>query len=106
MKTFDIYGFSCGQELDVARRAVEAALGIALELHESSWRCGDYYRFGDAGSEHFILQRNYDEFGGEWTVESLKEYALLLYVNESQRAEALEGLLVPKGFVLVKREKL
>lgn len=86
MKTYLLFGIR-GDDLQAARSRVEHALGFKLDLHESGYRCGEYYRLGDVGGEHFILQKNYDEVEGEWTEPTCKEYGILLYANESERAE-------------------
>lgn len=86
--------------------ASEKALKISFSTHESSYHSGDYYRSGNAGSENFILQRNYDDFEKEWAESRFKEHAVLLYVNESQRAKIVETALTTAGFELLRRENL
>lgn len=60
MKTYLLFGIE-GDDLHGARSRLERALGVTMDLHEGGYRCGEYYRLGDVGSEHFILQRNFDE---------------------------------------------
>lgn len=105
MKVFDLYGHKDGADLESVRHLAERALGVVFAAHESSY-VGDYYRHGLSGAENFVLQRNFNKIEQEWTEKSFKEYPVLLYVNESQRAEGLEESLTPEGFVLVRREKL
>src|SRR4051812_25426941 len=100
MKSFDLYGCSHHNDLLAARRALEQALALSFVAHESSYHGGDYYRCGAVGSEHFILKRNHDERENEWAESQLQEYALLLYVNETLRAEDLQMVLLPAGFTL------
>lgn len=102
---YDLYGVVCG-DLAEARSQVEAALGVSLAAHESSYRCGDYYRYNDAGQEHFILQRNYDSFDDEWTVPEREDMPVLLYVNETSRADELRQRLERVGGVLLQRQEL
>lgn len=85
MKTYLLLGIE-GDDLGKARSQIERSLGIKMELHESGYRCGEYYRLGDVGHEHFILQRNFDEVEGEWTEPGCKECGLLFYANETDRA--------------------
>jgi hypothetical protein len=106
MKSFDLYGQRCGVDLESAHRSAEKALDFRFIAHESSYHGGDYYRFGDVGTEHFVLKRNYDGFEKEWAESRFKEHSILLYVNESQRAAALERLLTSEGFELLRRENL
>ena len=105
MKTYDLYGYSYDSDLDVARQAVESLLNIQMNKHESLYHCGDYYRLGKDGAENFILQLNHDDFEDEWTEEEHKDYPLVLYVNETSRAEDIERKLTEK-FKLLRREEL
>ncbi|WP_394847656.1 hypothetical protein LZC95_09355 [Pendulispora brunnea] len=99
MTTYDVYGVKLST-LEAAREAIELALGIKFVAHESMFLGGDYYRLGDVGEECFILQQNYNEFEGEWTDSAYKEYAYLLYVNETERAHELEKLLMSVACLL------
>ena len=42
----------------------------------------------------------------EWAESLFKDHSMVLYVNETQRPEELEKLLVPQGFTLLRRENL
>ena len=88
MNTYDLYGYDYDNNIESARQAVEGALSIILNAHESSY-LGDYYRLGSTGAENFILQHNYDEFEKEWMEENFHNYPLLLYVNGTSRAKEL-----------------
>lgn len=85
MKTYLLFGIE-GDDLHGALGVVESALGIKMELHESGYRCGEYYRLGDVGDEHFILQKNFDDVEDEWTEPACRECGLLFYANETDRA--------------------
>jgi hypothetical protein len=104
MATFDLYGLQ-SSSLEAACDTIEAVLGIKLVAHESGYHGGAYYRLGQAGSEHFILQCNYDSFDDEWAEPESREQAYLLYVNETGRAQDLERRLVGAGRLL-RREEL
>jgi hypothetical protein len=52
MKTYDLYG--CDSDIETARDAIEKLLVIKMEKHESSYHCGEYYRLGMDGMEHFM----------------------------------------------------
>jgi hypothetical protein len=86
MSTYLLFGIE-GGDLHRARDRLERALGIKMDLHESGYRCGEYYRLGDVGDEHFILQRNFDDLEHEWTEPACREYGLLFYANETDRAD-------------------
>lgn len=88
MTTYLLFGIE-GDSLNDARAQVEAALEIKMELHESGYRGGEYYRLHDVGREHFILQRNYDDLEGEWTDPSCKDCGILLYANEVERYDTV-----------------
>lgn len=88
MKTYLLFGIE-GDELHAARVRLERALGIKMDLHESGYRCGEYYRLGDVGGEHFILQKNFDDVEEEWTEPACRECGLIFYANETDRAEFL-----------------
>lgn len=103
MKTYLLFGIE-STELDATRERLEQALGRKMSLHESDYACSDYYRHGDIGSEHFILQRNYNEFEGEWTEPSCRECGLLFYANESGRAESICSALAGIGRLIVRHE--
>jgi hypothetical protein len=92
VKTYDLYGVAV-DGLESAKDLVNRALGIQLVAHESGYHCGEYYRLGGDGDEHFILQRNFDEFEGEWTEVEHQRFGILLYVNETNRSATLEGRL-------------
>lgn len=57
-----------------------------MNLHESLY-LGEYYRAGRDGGENFVLRSNFVEVEEEWTEPSCKEHGLLLYANETDRAE-------------------
>jgi len=85
MTTYLLFGIE-GDDLEAARARIEHALRIKMDLHESGYRCGEYYRLGDVGREHFILQKNFDEIEEDWTEPGCKNYGLLFYANETSRA--------------------
>ena len=105
-KVYELYGTAIAS-LERARSVVEEAVQIRLEPHESGYRCGNYYRFGDVGDEHFILQLNFDEIDGEWTEPEHTEYPLILYVNESERSDQIAEQLGNQSlFKLLRRQEL
>lgn len=75
-----------------------------MNLHESGHRCGEYYRVGDVGSEHFILQKNFDDVDEEWTEPTYRECGLLLYANETNRAEFLCSALAGVARLVSRQE--
>ena len=91
-KVYDVYGFGL-MDLDSAMLLARKALGLEFVLHESDYR-GVYYRHGTAGPENFIIQKNYDSFEDEWTDEKHQEHIVLLYVNETPRADELRSMLL------------
>ena len=106
-KTYDIYGLPF-DDLEKAREFVEEAVDIKMTGHESSYRCGDYYRFESNTEETFILQKNYDLQFDEWTFEEHQNAAIILYVDETTRYEEIEQALISKidGIFLIGRKKV
>ena len=94
METYDIYGFGT-DDMDAVRCAIEEALGIHFEEHESSY-LGIYFLFGDPGEEQLRLQRNIDPFDGEAAEQNFPETPLLLYVDHTQRCEEIESTFAAK----------
>lgn len=95
MNTYLLFGLKATTST-VHALDLSTPLAINMDLHESGYRCGEYYRLGDVGDEHFILQRNFDDVEGEWTEPARQEGGLLFYANETDRAEficsALAGI--------------
>lgn len=106
LMSYDLYGVKC-ESLEIARSLIEKLLNIVMIAHESGFHCGEYYRRYDVGQEHFILQKNYDDFEGEWTEDSFTEYPFLFYVNETDRSEDLKSaLLREKRIAFLKHQVL
>ena len=78
-----------------------------MVAHESGYHCGDYFRLGDTGAEHFILQQNYDSFENEWTEPEHQRIKFLLYVNETLRSEAIAAAFASEaGIELIRHQEL
>jgi hypothetical protein len=78
-----LYGFENGS-LDVLAHEVERCFGVHLQLHDSLWRGGDYYRY-DSTSEILILQVNSDgAASNEPAEEAFPGYRFLLYVETTR----------------------
>jgi hypothetical protein len=103
MNSYLLFGIE-GEDLHGARSRLERALGISMELHESDYRCGNYY-LSHIGSEHFILQKNFDEVDGEWTEPGCTECGLLFYASRTDRA-ALICAALEADAKLISREEL
>lgn len=102
-KTYILFGFP-GEDIHEACRAVETALNVRMTLHESGYRCGEYFRLGDVGTEHFILQKNFDDLEGEWTEPAFQDYGLLFYVNETERGPEIRAALGAVARLLTTQE--
>jgi hypothetical protein len=66
--------------LNEAKVAIESALGIELQCHDSDYRGGDYFRF-DAADLELIVQENFVEDDGEPTEARFPSAPFLLYVD-------------------------
>ena len=105
-KSYDLFGIEC-DDINIARTIIEVILNISMIAHESGYHCGEYYRLYDVGQEHFILQKNYDDFEEEWTEETYLKYPLLLYVNETLRSsEFVKHLQSDKRIELLRHQEL
>jgi len=93
MKTSDLYGFST-DGLEATRLAIEQALGIRLVAHESLYLGGDYYRLGRGHEEQFVLRRNIDLLDAEPAELKFPQARILFYVNETERPEEIQKLLI------------
>jgi hypothetical protein len=94
MRTALLFGLTA-TELDDGRAMVEGAVGLRMELHDSSFYGGDYFRGRGPGDEELILRYNYDDLDDEWTEPDHAQYPLLLLIDTPRAAElqrALEGL--------------
>ncbi len=101
----DLYGLT-GYSLESARIAVERALGIEMEPHDSYYHGGDYY-LGHKGDDEIILQRNLEV--GDTAEEEFADVPMLLYVSSgrSEAAEEIERQLVTQvpGISLLRRQR-
>lgn len=101
MPTFDLYGYR-NQNLEAIRLALQHALGVKLQAHESSF-IGEYFRLQNSVGEEFQLQRNFDPYEEEWAEDDFPDMHILLYINNTERAEELERLIaerIPELFLL------
>lgn len=63
MKRFDLHGWRSLPLAQVAQR-LTALLGIPLELHDSDYLGGEYYRGGDDAVEEPTVQPNVEDEDG------------------------------------------
>ena len=86
--TFDVYGLP-GDDPAIYLAAIEETLNLRfIECeHQSD---GGYYRTGEMGAEHLILQANFNSIEGEWMEEDYPEAGVLLYINETTRPHEIE----------------
>lgn len=92
MASFDIYGFR-NDTFDDDKIQLENILSITLEEHESAYRGGRYFRYGNFEEEHFEFQKNIDLLGEEPAEPDFEQYPLLLYVNRTERSDFLCDLI-------------
>jgi hypothetical protein len=100
-RTYDVYGTS-GELISAANR-VSDALGIGLALHSSDYLGGDYYRTPFPDDTVQII-RNADDDPDELPYEQYAQYAIIVEVNESPRADEYQEKLVAAGFDHLERE--
>lgn len=95
MKKSYLFGAS-NLGLDMARSAVEQALGSTLEAHESDYYGGDYYR-SDRDGMQLVLRTNFMEDDGEVTEAEYPDAAVLLYVDgDSNTVDGIATLVMER----------
>jgi hypothetical protein len=105
MKRFDLYGSSV-TSLEEIRAELEFQVGVFFSAHESGYMGGEYLRASAPGEEILILAHVADE-EGYFAEPGFEDWALLVYVNESQRWPELEVCLSHvKDLVLLRTEEL
>lgn len=108
METFDLYGFT-HSDLEAARSAIEQALEIKLEPHESFY-IGDYYLGILSDGEELELRRNVDPLDGEPAEQEFPQIDVLLYIStdRTERSKELEQLLTARirGLRLLRRKNI
>lgn len=97
MSKYDLYG--CPHlSLEEAALAAESALGIRLELRDSSYR-GVYYRAGAGRANNYLLHSN--KAGDRWH-SRFPHYPVLLMVGELPGMDAIrDKLTAGAGFVFL-----
>jgi len=80
---------STSDDLPRLARELSARLGVTFELHDSSFRGGDYYRARTERGE-MILQNNHDAFNDELAEASWPGMKSLLYVDISDETAGLQ----------------
>jgi hypothetical protein len=94
MRCYDLYGTRT-LAVEELSAAVEDALALNLERHESGYLGGDYFVAGDLRGEHFVVQRNHVDDGDEEEVAEpeFANYPTLLQVNATLRGDELKARL-------------
>ena len=75
----DLYGF-VSADIDEVKKLIEPVLGIEMDAHESSFRCGDYYLKKLANGDSYSLHKNHDRVFNEWRFDEFKKMGSLLFV--------------------------
>jgi hypothetical protein len=89
----DLYGFPT-VDLEQVRALIEPIIGVQMDAHESSYRCGDYYLKTLPEGTQFTLQKNQDRVREEWAYEEYKDMGVLLFVSIGQPDEELRERLL------------
>lgn len=107
MPTYDLYGF-LSDDINGAKNLLETSLGIQFEVRDSDYQGGDYFQWGKASDEHFVLKRNIDPIDGEPAEMTFPEHRILLYVNDTSRSADLQERIIrgARSFVLLRHEDL
>jgi hypothetical protein len=87
-----------------ARRLLEETLGVAMELHDSSWRGGDYFLGFRDRNETYTLQRNRLN-ASEPAEEEHPDVDVILYVETDAPSSGTHELLTAAGFRLLRHKE-
>lgn len=92
-RRFDLYGCSNIALDDVAGLAGDV-LQVVFELHDSSYRGGDYFLWRGTNGEEIILQRNFEDDEGYLSEPDNPSFSVLLYASGLGEAgyELLAGI--------------
>lgn len=105
MAIYELYG-SALDDMHRARKRLEASLAIQFEARESDYQGGEYFQWGHATGEHLVLKRNLDPLDGDPAEMSYPTQKLLLYLNDTARADELRPRVLQGSFVLLRHEDL
>jgi len=86
-KRFDLYG-SRDRSLDEVASTLSHLIGTPLELHDSSYRGGDYYRNALGEPAEIIVQRNAEDEEGILTEPDHPGHQVIVYVTAPDDALA------------------
>jgi hypothetical protein len=91
-------------DLESARQLLEEILGVAMELHDSSWRGGDYYLGFRFPNETFTLQRNRLN-ANEPAEEEHPDVDVILYAETAAPSSGIHEMLAAAGFRLLRHKE-
>jgi hypothetical protein len=95
---FDLYG-SKNLTMNELRNAVEDALSLRFDVHESSYKGGEYFRAVLRDGEELIIQLNGFQLSDETeiTEPAYSEYGVIFWVAWTSRADEFRGELAEIG---------
>lgn len=76
--------------LATTSEAVSRALRVDLDLHNSGYRGGDYYRGDHSSGAEIVVQQNFRDIEGYLCENRFEQHGTLVYVNGSTEETALE----------------
>jgi uncharacterized protein YacL (UPF0231 family) len=95
----DLYG-SKSQDLEDVKSRVERVLESTLEERDSTYFGGRYYKAVLMNGEEIVVRRNFDPLDQEAAETEFKEYPIIVYVNNSMRAEQVRTVFEKVGLEL------
>jgi hypothetical protein len=99
MSAYDLYG-ATNADLISIRELLEASLGVAFEEREGGYEGGLYFFAGNEASEHFLLKNNLDPYDDEPAESKFAQHNVLLYVNDTHRADEISSVIAKAGGAL------
>lgn len=93
-QNFDLYG-SKRLTISELRNVIENALGLIFDVHESSYRGGEYFRSVPCDGEEFVIQLNSFWLDNEMEIAEpdYSDYAVIFWVAWTGRADELREQL-------------
>lgn len=89
-------------DLLLARLNIEAIVGVSLIEHESTYRCGVYFRGNLPSGAELVLQVNEDPFDAEPLYETDEKFPIVLFVSAHQEPSEILARLHEIGGLIEK----
>ncbi|MFN8081119.1 MAG: hypothetical protein U0Q19_16300 [Kineosporiaceae bacterium] len=83
------YTFGAHGDMDSVQQRLGRLWGVTLQLHDSSFRGGDFYMIRTRELE-IIVQRNFIEDDGELSEPGLPDHSVVVYISQDVALPAFD----------------